>query len=72
MPHIIRTQDLYGLQADFMKEVYQLQAIWNDQQYQYFFNHYAEPLARDLKDMEDKVSYYLDHLRQKQLELESL
>ena len=72
MPYIIRTGDLTGLYADFLKEIYKLESIWDDRQYQYFLNHYAEPLARDLKDMEDRINFYKERIYDKQMKLESL
>ncbi len=72
MPTIVRTNDLFGLHADFLREVYRLQSLWDDRQYQYFLSHYAEPLAADLKEMEDDVRYYLQRIFIKQCELESL
>ena len=72
MPHIIRTKDIFDLHKDFINEVFKLRAIWDDKQYDFFLSHYAEPLAKDLKEMKDKVDECVFMLYDKQSKLESL
>ena len=72
MPYIITSNELSGIAQELEGTVAELPEIWNDKQYSYFCEKYAEPLVRDLKDMEDKVDEYVLRIFNYQTRLEGL
>ncbi len=72
MPYIINKNDLLGLHTELERSVAELQAIWDDKQYKYFCEKYADPLVRDLRNMDDKLDEYVHRIFNLQSRLENL
>lgn len=72
MPYIINKEVLIGLRAELESSVTDLQAIWDDKQYKYFCEKYADQLVYDLREMEDKLDEYIYRIFNLQNKLESL
>ena len=72
MPYIINKEDLMGLRTELENSVAELQTIWNDKQYKYFCEKYADQLVYDLRNMEDNLDEYIYRIYNLQMKIESL
>lgn len=72
MPYIINKSELMGIASEVRSSVAELQAIWNDKQYQYFCDNYAVPLVHDLKELEDKMDDIIYRVFNLQTKLENM
>ena len=72
MPYIINKEDLMGLRTELENSVAELQTIWDDKQYKYFCEKYADQLLYDLRNMEDNLDEYIYRIYNLQMKIESL
>lgn len=72
MMDLITFNELSGIAGELHDAVAELHSIWNDEQYSYFSEHYAESLIRDLQDTKDRVDEYILRISNAQMKFEGL
>lgn len=68
----INTHNLDNLQYRLLNSAKSLNSVWNDKQYNYFIEHYIQPVTVDIIMMQNKINEQVSILTSVVNELEDL